>query len=70
MSSAEIKIITCPECGQDSEVKIFRTVNVTTDAELHDQVVNGSLFRFRCPHCGKPITSGDKFCAACGGPLV
>ena len=23
-----------------------------------------------CPHCGKPITSGDKFCAACGGPLV
>ncbi len=52
MSSAEIKIITCPECGQDSEVKIFRTVNVTTDAELHDQVVNGSLFRFRCPHCG------------------
>ncbi len=52
MSSAEMKIITCPKCGQDNEVKIFRTVNVTTDAQLHDKVISGELFRFRCPHCG------------------
>ena len=51
MSSAETKIITCPECGHENEVKIFRTVNVTTDAELHDLVISGELFRFRCQNC-------------------
>lgn len=52
MSSAETKMIICPECGHDNEVKIFQTVNVTTDSELHDKVLSGELFRFRCSSCG------------------
>lgn len=52
MSNTGSKTIQCPKCGADNEIKIFKTVNATTDPQFREQLLNGELLRFRCKNCG------------------
>ena len=56
MSNTEMKKISCPKCNHDNEVKIFKTVNATTDPQFREQLLAGKLFGFRCENCGHIAT--------------
>lgn len=45
-------MIACPKCGSESEVRVFATVNVTTDRNFREQLLSGELLHFTCPSCG------------------
>jgi ribosomal protein S27E len=50
MSHAEI---TCPHCGKSYEIECWDSVNSEISPEQLAKVLDGSLFRFKCPHCGE-----------------
>jgi len=56
MSSTEMKKVSCPTCNHDNEVKIFKTVNATTDPQFRESLLEGKLFSFRCANCGYEAT--------------
>ena len=53
MSSLKITNLTCPGCNAEGEFKYYASVNVTLDPDLRDKIMDGSLFRWTCPSCGK-----------------
>ena len=53
MSISEEQSITCPGCSATSKARIHRSVNVTTEPSLKEQLVTGRLFTFACPSCGR-----------------
>ena len=56
MSNTEMKKISCPKCNHDNEVKIFKTVNATTDPQFREKLLAGQLFNFCCENCGYEAT--------------
>ncbi len=52
MSNTDMRTVVCPKCGGSNEVKVFRTVNATTDQNFREQLLGGELLRFRCSSCG------------------
>ena len=42
----------CPKCGQTEEITVYRSINTADDPSLKEKVRNGSLFLWKCPHCG------------------
>lgn len=52
MSNTEMKMIPCPKCNHENEMRIFKTVNATTDPQFRENLLNGSLFNFKCVDCG------------------
>jgi hypothetical protein len=44
---------TCPACGADFAVEVFASVNVSVTPELKQRVLDGSLFDYDCPKCGR-----------------
>ena len=52
MSTTGTKSVACPQCGASSEVKVFKTVNVTTDRNFREQLLSGEMLHFHCPNCG------------------
>lgn len=53
MSLSEEQPITCPGCKATSVARIHRSVNVTTEPALKEQLLTGRLFTFACPSCGR-----------------
>lgn len=53
MSLSEEQPITCPGCKATSVARIHRSVDVTTDPALKEQLLTGRLFTFVCPSCGR-----------------
>lgn len=43
----------CDHCGERHTINTYSVINVSSDRELKSQVLNGSLFLWECPHCGK-----------------
>lgn len=56
MSNTEMKKVSCPKCNHDNDVKIYKTVNATTDPQFRETLLAGSLFGFRCENCGYEAT--------------
>ena len=56
MSNTEMKKVSCPKCNHDNEVKIFKTVNATTDPQFRETLLAGNLFSFCCEGCGYEAT--------------
>lgn len=56
MSNTEMKKVSCPKCNHDNEVKIFKTVNATTDPQFRETLLAGNLFSFCCESCGYEAT--------------
>lgn len=52
VSSMTTKKVTCPKCGAESEIKVYKTVNPTTDPAYREQLLNGELLKFTCDKCG------------------
>lgn len=44
--------VDCPQCGCSQEATVSRTVNVTNDPELKEQLINGHVNLFTCGKCG------------------
>lgn len=43
----------CSQCGNLKIINIYKSINVSENPELKDMVRDGSLFLWKCPHCGK-----------------
>lgn len=52
MANTIIKKISCPQCGDTGEVKLYTSINVTNHKELRAKTMDESLFRWTCPSCG------------------
>ena len=54
-SGRQIQKIRCPGCGKEHDFAIWNSINTALEPELKEKVMNGSLFRTVCPHCGQAI---------------
>lgn len=43
----------CRRCGEMHRLAHRSTINAATDPDLKQQVLDGSLFVWECPHCGE-----------------
>lgn len=43
---------TCTSCGEDSELRMWQSINVELDPHLKPKLLDGSLLTFHCPLCG------------------
>ena len=48
----------CPQCGKESPSAVWDYINATTDPDLRAALLDGSLFQWRCPHCGHACRAG------------
>jgi hypothetical protein len=44
--------ISCPSCGLQQQVDLYEAVNVSTDPQLRDALMQNQLNRVECPDCG------------------
>ncbi|SEK34078.1 CpXC protein [Pseudobutyrivibrio ruminis] len=51
MSLESVEIIDCPKCGKSSEFTIWQSLNTVLNPEMKAKVMDGSIFKFTCPHC-------------------
>ena len=51
MSLTSEESIKCPQCGKESTMTMFRTIDMQTSPNLKAKVLNGEIFQFQCPHC-------------------
>lgn len=56
MSNTEMKSISCPKCNRVNEVRVFKTVNSTTDPQFRESLLSGQMFNFQCVGCGYEAT--------------
>ena len=52
MSRSNHYNISCPSCGVQQEVELYEAVNVVTDPQLKDALMQNWLNRVECPDCG------------------
>ncbi|MGN0551141.1 MAG: CpXC domain-containing protein [Acutalibacteraceae bacterium] len=52
MSLSELRTINCPNCGGQNKVVVYQSINPSDDATLRRDVLNDSLFVYKCSHCG------------------
>ena len=52
MSTFNKETITCPKCGKEIDVIVWKSVNADQDPEAKSQLLDGTLFSFKCGHCG------------------
>jgi len=53
MSLISTTTAACCQCGGKSELKVYRSINVSEDSQLKAKVRDGSLFVWKCPSCGQ-----------------
>lgn len=51
MSVREQVEAVCPACGAESQVSVWRSVNVTLDPDAKAQLLAGTMNVFSCPKC-------------------
>jgi hypothetical protein len=44
---------TCGNCGEPRDIDVWNGINIGEHPELKEQVKDGSLFVWECPHCGE-----------------
>ena len=52
MSMHHIEQIKCPKCGKDADFEIWNSINVDLNPEMREKVLDGTLYDFKCQHCG------------------
>lgn len=48
----ETEKIKCPGCGYEMTASIHEFVDVTTDPDYKEKIINGTFFLNKCPKCG------------------
>ena len=61
MSLFRSVMITCPKCNKEGSYGVWDSVNVDLDPKLKTKVMDGSLFKWVCPHCGKEFNAPYSF---------
>lgn len=56
MSNTDMKQISCPKCNHVNELRVFKTINATTDPQFREKLLGGQLFNFQCVGCGYEAT--------------
>ena len=51
MSKTHIESIACPECGTTDDFTIYDSINISTDPELKESLLERELTTFICPNC-------------------
>lgn len=52
MSSHYFEKISCPKCGAEVDIALWRSINTMLDPEMKEKVRTGEIFIFNCPKCG------------------
>ena len=52
MSKIQQRSVTCGSCGKAFETSVFESINTDYAVDVPEQIVNGNLFRKKCPRCG------------------
>lgn len=52
MSITKQALVKCSRCGKEHGISIYKSINVAEDAAMKRQVLDGSLFLWKCPDCG------------------
>lgn len=52
MSLENKEIIKCPECGKEKDFIVWQSLNTDLNPEAKEQLLNGTLFGFKCADCG------------------
>lgn len=45
-------LLGCSRCGEKSSIRTYGSINVSTNPEFKEKVLDGSMFVWECPHCG------------------
>ena len=53
MSSFTHETIKCPNCQQEGTYMVWQSINVNLNPDQKQRVMDGSIFSWQCPHCGK-----------------
>ena len=53
MSSFTYETIKCPNCQQEGTYMVWQSINVDLNPDQKQRVMDGSIFSWQCPHCGK-----------------
>lgn len=56
MSNTDMKKISCPKCNCTNELRVYKTINATTDPQFREKLLGGQLFNFQCVNCGYEAT--------------
>jgi hypothetical protein len=51
MTLMDEQVVTCPECGNEQNVRLYHTLNVSLDPELKRDLINGEVNLFECDSC-------------------
>lgn len=51
MSTEIIKEIICPQCGESQKYRLYASVNAQENPELKQQILEETLFDWRCSRC-------------------
>ena len=52
MAKYEITKIECPKCGKENSKHTWKNINIQTNPDLKNKVLNKELFKFKCINCG------------------
>lgn len=55
MTQQKNMIVNCPACLEDSNFRIYSSINTEENPEIKENIFNREIFKFRCPHCGEEI---------------
>ena len=53
MSGISSKSLKCPNCNKEFEFGTYDSINVTLNPDLKKDVLNGNIFKCRCPNCNE-----------------
>lgn len=53
MSIIKKSIAACSKCGEQQEITVYKSINVSENPELKERVKDGSLFLWKCNSCGQ-----------------
>ena len=56
MSLPSTVSVTCPKCGQDGQMTVWSSVNISLDPEMKEKILDQSLFLYTCNQCQHVLT--------------
>lgn len=51
MSLEHTETVICPKCSKRNQIKVWQTLNGDLDPDAKQQLIEGTLFRFKCQRC-------------------
>ncbi len=52
MANVAVKKIPCPKCSENTDAKLYMSINATNEPTLREDMLDEKLFKFRCTACG------------------